>query len=79
MKLTLAEKCRISAAASSPAVSGFLSGPGVDFSNGDLRTFAGEQDCGGTANPVTDAVMKATLPASLGIDLSFSTANSKIA
>lgn len=36
-------------------VSGFLSGPGVDFSNGDLRTFAGEQDCGGTANPVTGA------------------------
>jgi hypothetical protein len=36
-------------------VSGFLAGPGVDFSNGDLRTFAGEQDCGGTANPVTGA------------------------
>ena len=36
-------------------VSGFLAGPGVDLSNGDLRTFAGEQDCGGTANPVTGA------------------------
>jgi hypothetical protein len=36
-------------------VSGFLAGPGVDFSNGDLRTFAGEQDRGGTANPVTGA------------------------
>lgn len=37
----------------SRTVSGFLASSGVDFSNGDLRTFAGEQDCGGAANPVT--------------------------
>jgi hypothetical protein len=44
-----------------------------------IRTFAGEQDSGGTANPVTGPVMKATLPTSLRIALSFSTANSKVA
>jgi hypothetical protein len=36
-------------------VSGFLTGSGGDLSNGDFGAFAGEQNCGGTANPVTGA------------------------
>jgi len=39
----------------SSEVSGFLAGPGVDLSNGHFRAFAGEQDCGGAADPVTGA------------------------
>jgi hypothetical protein len=36
-------------------VSSLLAGSGIDLSDGDLRAFAGEQDGGGTANPVTGA------------------------
>jgi hypothetical protein len=36
-------------------VSGFFAGSCVDLGNGNLCTFAGEQDCGGTANPATGA------------------------
>ena len=36
-------------------VSGFLAGLDIDLSNGDFRAFAGEQNCGGSANPVTGA------------------------
>src|SRR6202047_789065 len=36
-------------------VSGFLTGLGGDLSNGDFGAFAGEQNCGGTTNPVTGA------------------------
>ena len=46
---------------------------------GDLRTFAGEQDCGSAADAITGASDENDLPASLGIDLSFSIANLKIA
>jgi len=56
-------------------VSGFLAGLGFDLRNGDFRTFAGEQDCGGRPIPLPAPVMKATLPASRGIDLSLRTAN----
>jgi hypothetical protein len=34
-------------------VSGFLAGLSIDLSNGDSGALAGEQDCGGVADPVT--------------------------
>jgi hypothetical protein len=36
-------------------VSGFLAGPSIDLGNGDAGALAGEQDCGGAADPVTRA------------------------
>jgi hypothetical protein len=39
----------------SSEVSGFLAGPSIDLSNGDPGALAGEQDCGGAADPVTGA------------------------
>jgi hypothetical protein len=61
-------------------VSGFLAGLAVDLGNGDLCPFAGKQDRGGARPmPLPAPVMKATLPASLAIDLSLSTANREIA
>ena len=39
----------------SSEVSGFIAGPRIDLSNGDSGTLAGEQDCGGAADPVTGA------------------------
>ena len=36
-------------------MSGFFARPGIDLGDGDLRTFAGEQDCGSAADAVTGA------------------------
>jgi hypothetical protein len=36
-------------------MSSFLAGPGIDLGNGDFGALTGEQDSGGTADPVTGA------------------------
>src|SRR5215469_4711256 len=36
-------------------MSGFFARPGIDLGDGDVRTFAGKQDCGGAADAATGA------------------------